>query len=145
VKRLADAGVDVGVSLSPIIPGLNDEDIPRVLEAARDAGAKRAFWGMVRLPGPVKDVFEERLRATLPLRAERVLHRLREVRGGELNDARFGSRMRGEGLYAEAIKRLFDATARRLGLNEGGTSDDDAPEASTFRRPVRPQAQLSLF
>ena len=143
VRRLAEAGIDVGVSLSPIIPGLNDEDIPRVLEAARDAGAKRAFWGMVRLPGPVQDVFEERLRATLPLRAERVLHRLREVRGGQLNDARFGSRMRGEGLYAETIKRLFDASARRLGLNEAGTAE--VPEASAFRRPPRPQAQLSLF
>lgn len=143
VRRLAEAGIDVGVSLSPIIPGLNDEDIPRVLEAARDAGAKRAFWGMVRLPGPVQDVFEERLRATLPLRAERVLHRLREVRGGQLNDARFGSRMRGEGLYAQTIKRLFDATARRLGLNEAGTAEE--PEASAFRRPPRPQAQLSLF
>ena len=144
IERLAAAGIPVTVSVSPLIPGLNDEDIARVLTAARDAGATRAFYGLLRLPGPVAQVFEERLRARLPLRAERVLHRIRETRGGELNDPRFGSRMRGEGVYARAIDALFKTTARRLGLLPSATMDEE-PGPSPFRRPVRQGPQLSLF
>ncbi|NTX01369.1 PA0069 family radical SAM protein [Myxococcus sp. CA051A] len=145
IRRLAEAGLNVAVSVAPIIPGLNDEDIHRVLTAVREAGASRAHFTLVRLPGPVKDVFEERLRAKLPLRAERVLHRIREIRGGELNDSRFKHRMRGEGLYAETIHRLFDTTARKVGLRTSYITED-APD--TFRRPPRkppPSPQLSLF
>ncbi|HEY4183581.1 MAG TPA: PA0069 family radical SAM protein [Polyangia bacterium] len=116
VKKLAESGIPVGVNVAPIIPGLNDEDIPRVLTAARDAGATSAGCVLLRLPGPVAQVFEERLRAAMPLRVERVLHRIRETRGGALNDPRFGSRGHGEGAYAMAIQRLFTATATRLGL-----------------------------
>lgn len=143
VERLARAGLSVSVSLAPIIPGLNDEDIARVLTAAKEAGATRVGCTLLRLPGPVQAVFEERLRATLPLRAERVLHRLRETRGGELNDSRFGHRMRGQGTYAQAFQQLFTATARRLGLETGWGLHTE--EATTFRRPPRPGAQLSLF
>jgi DNA repair photolyase len=149
VETLAKAGITVGVSLAPIIPGLNDEDIPRVLEAARNAGASSAFYTLLRLPGPVKDVFEERLRAKLPLRAERVLHRIRETRGGELSDARFQHRMRGEGLYAQTLKQLFKTAARKAGFPSASAEmeiEDDAP--TTFRRPERPpppSPQLSLF
>lgn len=142
VETLARAGVPVGVSVSPIVPGLNDGDIPQVLEAARNAGATHAFWVMLRLPGSVKQVFEERLRASLPMRAEKVLRRLREAHGGKLYDARWGMRQSGEGIYADAIKTLFEKTSRRLGLRREDVAD--GPEPDTFRRPPRPGQQTSF-
>jgi DNA repair photolyase len=126
VETLARRGISVGVNVAPVIPGLNDEDIPAILTAARDAGARRAGLVLLRLPGSVKQVFEERLRAALPLQADRVLHRIRETRGGKLYDARFGVRGRGEGVYSDSIQTLFHATARRLGLAVScGTGTDD--------------------
>jgi DNA repair photolyase len=116
VETLARAGISVGVNVAPIIPGLNDQDVPKILAAAREAGAVEAGYVLLRLPGSVKVVFEERLRRSLPLTAERVLHRIRETRAGELYDARFGVRGRGEGTYALAIRTLFLTTAARLGL-----------------------------
>jgi DNA repair photolyase len=94
----------------------------------------------VRLPGSVAEVFEERLRAALPLRAERVLSRIREMRGGKLNDPRFGSRQRGEGQYAAALQQLFSATHARLGY-----VDFPEPRLGTFQRPPKASAQLGLF
>jgi DNA repair photolyase len=117
IEALARRGISAGVNVAPIIPGLNDEDMPRVLAAARDAGATRAGFVLVRLPGSVKEVFEARLRTALPLSADRVLHRIRETRGGKLYDSRFGTRGRGEGAYSASIEMLFRATARRLGLS----------------------------
>ncbi len=140
IRRLAEGGIPVGVSVAPIIPGLGDEDIGLILEAAKDAGASHAGYVLLRLPGSVKAVFSERLRATLPERAERVLHRIRETRGGRLYDSRFGSRGRGEGLYADAIRGLFQTTSRRLGLL---TSHEDQP--TTFQRPEKANAQLPLL
>jgi DNA repair photolyase len=142
VKRLVQAGLRVNVNVAPIIPGLNDEDIGGVLEAAKEAGASSASMIIVRLPGSVKQVFEERVRAALPLRAERILARTREVRGGKLNDPRFGTRKTGEGQYAESIAQLFDRTARRLGLVRNEEARPE--EASTFRRPSD-KRQLDLF
>jgi len=130
VRRLADAGISVGVNVAPIIPGLNDEEIPRVLTAARDAGATRAGCVLLRLPGPVAQVFEERMRAAMPLRVERILHRIRETRGGNLYDARFGARGRGEGPYAAAIQRLFTTTAARLGLHTGHSTAPGADHSA---------------
>src|SRR5947208_13641918 len=89
IERLAQAGIDVGVNIAPVIPGLSDADIPSILEAAHAAGARRAGFVFLRLPGSVKQVFEERLRAALPLRAERVLARVREARGGKMYDPRW--------------------------------------------------------
>ncbi|MDB4982580.1 MAG: Radical domain protein, partial [Myxococcales bacterium] len=123
IETLARAGIEVGVNVAPIIPGLNDQDIPQILSAARAAGATHAGSVLLRLPGSVKAVFEERLRAALPLSVDRVLHRIRETRGGELYDARFGARGRGEGPYALAIQTLFRATARRLGFRVHGQGD----------------------
>src|SRR5262249_15193934 len=100
IERLARAGLAVGVMVAPIIPGLNGEDLGGVLRAGRDAGARYAGTVLLRLPGPVKEVFESRLRASLPLRADRVLRRIRETRSGKMYDARFGVRGRGEGAYA---------------------------------------------
>ena len=141
IERLAKAGVPTGVNVAPVIPGLGDEDIAAILTAAKEAGATRAGYVLLRLPGSVKAVFEQRLRVALPERADRVLHRIRETRGGNLYDSRFGVRGRGEGLYAEAIRALFETTARRLGL----TSEFDDPGPSPFRRPPKPGAQLPLL
>src|SRR5207244_259735 len=140
IERLAAAGIDVGVNIAPVIPGLSDCDIPQILEAAHAAGARRAGFVFLRLPGSVAQVFEERIRAALPLRADRILNRVREARGGKLYDSRWGHRQRGAGNYAEAAQALFESTARRLGMNQschGGSAD-------TFRRPGRGR-QLPLL
>jgi len=127
IETLAKAGLSVGVNVAPIIPGLNDQDIPRILTAARDAGATHAGFVMLRLPGPVKDVFVGKLRQALPDSADRVLHRIRETRKGKLYDARFGQRGRGEGIYAEAIAQLFRTTALRLGFSAAEETRQPAP------------------
>jgi DNA repair photolyase len=141
IARLAEAGVPVGVMVAPVIPGLTDEDVPQILEQAAAAGARHAGFVFLRLPGSVKAVFEERVRAALPLRAERILSRVREARGGKLYDSRPFVRQRGEGAYAESIASLFAATCRRLGLNE----ERAAPTETTFRRPPRAGDQLRLL
>jgi DNA repair photolyase len=141
VETLAKAGIPVGVGVSPIVPGLSDQDMVRVLEAAAGAGATYAFYVLLRLPGAVRPVFEERLRERLPLRAEKVLRRLREAYGGEVYDARFGMRGRGEGPYAQAIGALFEATTKRLGIATGEWSHE-VPH--TFRRPPRAGEQTGF-
>ena len=143
VARLAKAGIDVGVNIAPLIPGLGDEDIAEILEAAKDAGCTRASVIFLRLPGSVKQVFEERLHAALPLRADRVLNRVRDARGGKLYDSRWGFRQVGQGPHAEAAQALFESTARRLGFNMNERPAHDAP--STFQRPGRPGPQLDLL
>jgi DNA repair photolyase len=140
LQRLVSAGLQVGVMVAPIIPGLNDDEMGDVLRAARDAGAAHASSVLLRLPGPVKDVFTDRLKAALPLRADRVLRRVRETRGGKLYDATFGKRGHGEGVYAGAIASLFEQTAQRLGLPVRPENWTDGPTA--FRRP---RGQLGLF
>ncbi|MFN0067170.1 MAG: PA0069 family radical SAM protein [Limisphaerales bacterium] len=138
LRELAAAGIPVGVSVSPIIPGLNDHEIPAILAAARAAGAQWAFYVLLRLPHAVKDIFVAWLRQHFPDRAEKVLARLHEARGGALNDPRFGSRMRGEGFYADQIRQLFHAARRRAGFPE------ETPGLSTaaFRRPGGVQLEL---
>ena len=119
VRALTDAGVPAGVSVAPIIPGLNDHEIPAILEAARDAGAQFATYSIIRLPGSVADVFQQWLsRNVSPEAAEKILGRIRDLRGGRLNELRPGVRMRGEGEMAEQIGRIFKVTARRLGLDK---------------------------
>jgi len=142
VRRLAAAGLDVGVNVAPVLPGLSDADIPRIVEAAADAGAKRAGTTMLRLPGVVKDVFAQRLREGLPLRAERVLSRQRDVRDGSLDQSRFHLRMIGQGPHAAAIAELFAATAARHGLK---ISMGEPAPPTTFRRPPKSGDQLSLL
>lgn len=132
LRRLADAGLEPGVLVAPVIPGLDDE-LPRVLAAAREAGAVSAGWQLLRLPGSVMAVFAERVREALPERADRILHLVRETRGGELNDDRFNRRFRGEGPYADAIAAAFRLHAARLGF--GRARDEEPEEPSTFRRP----------
>jgi len=141
IARLAAAGVPVTVMIGPVIPGLTDEEIPRILAAAARAGARAASWVLLRLPPPVDALFDAWLAAELPDRRARVLHRIRETRGGRISDARFGRRMRGEGVHAGQIAALFAAAARRHGL----ASALPPPSAAAFRRPPRPGAQLGLF
>jgi DNA repair photolyase len=148
IRRLSAAGIPVVVHVAPMILGLSDRDMLPILEAAREAGATSAMMMPVRLPGSVAEVFERRLREALPLRAARVLSHIREMRGGKLNDPRFGSRQRGEGRYAEALHQTFAATTRRLGYVEL-----PAPRLDTFQRPnanrqasgERGKGQLGLF
>lgn len=136
IERLADAGLDVGVNIGPMIPGLTDEDVPKILEAAASAGARRAALIFLRLPKSVASVFEQRVREAFPDRANKILNRVRDARGGKLNDTRFGHRMRGEGPHARSVDALFQATARRLGLRTSVVPVEDE-EATTFRRPPR--------
>lgn len=149
IEALARAGVPVGIMAAPIIPGLNDEQIPGLLAAARDAGAAWAGWTLVRLPGTVAEVFPERLRVAMPLSADKVLARIRGARGGaKLTDGKFHRRFRGEGAYADFIADLFATTAARLGLEARADRVGDAYEPeppSRFRRPSARPAQLSLF
>jgi DNA repair photolyase len=138
---LAAAGVPVGVLVAPIIPGLNDSQVPAILERAAAAGARSAGRVLLRLPAEVRPVFEERLREALPLRANKVLSALAEQRGGRLNDPRFGTRMHGTGPRWQAIEALFDTTCRKLGLDRGSAGRASEPSRSTFRRPD-PQGTL---
>ena len=126
IRELRDAGVGVGVMVAPVIPGLNDKDIPRILEQAAEAGATRAGYVALRLPGHVEDVFISRIKEAMPLRAKRILTRLRDIRGGKLSDARFGHRMRGTGAYWESIRSLFDVSRNRLGFEREGMRYDVA-------------------
>ena len=140
LAQLSAAGVRTGVGVSPVIPGLNDSQIPAILQRARDCGAQHAFMTMLRLPGSVLPVFQERLQAAVPLRARAVLSAIRDIRGGALNHSAFGERMTGQGPRWQAIEQLFTTTARRLGL----TTDESPlrPARTAFRVPTR---QRSLF
>ena len=116
VRALKEAGVPVGVFVAPVIPAVTDHEMERILEAAAQAGALTAGYVLIRLPYEVKTLFREWLDAHLPARAEHVMSLIRATRGGRENDPRFGSRMRGEGAYAELIGRRFETACRRLGL-----------------------------
>lgn len=147
MRTLADAGIPVGVNVAPVIPGLNDRDIPRILTAAREAGATRAGMILVRLAGSVAPYFEQTLRERLPGRAESVLARIRRARGGRLATPGFGERMRGTGPEWEAIEALFDVWTRKLGydLPAGGGAEPAREEPPTaFRRPGGSR-QIGLF
>ena len=140
VEALANAGVPVGVLVAPVIPGLNDHEIASVLAAAKSAGARWAGMVVLRLPFTVAPVFEQWLNHHAPEKAAKVLGRIRAIRGGKLNDPRFGSRMSGEGIFAEQISQMFEVARRKVGLPE------ERPELSisAFRRPAGAQLELSL-
>jgi DNA repair photolyase len=139
IEALTAAGVPVGVMVAPVIPGLNDAEIPALVQAAARAGAQRANLIVLRLPHAVAPLFERWLERHAPLKKDRVLARVREVRGGRLNDPNFHTRLRGAGTYAEQLHELFRLACRRAGLEQG------SPTLSTaaFRPP--PEPQLSLW
>ena len=117
VETLAKAGVPVGVSVSPVIPFLNEPELERILGAAAAAGAGSAFSVVLRLPWEVGPLFQQWLEQHEPEKARRILARLREMRGGRLNDSRFGTRMTGTGVWAQLLRQRFDKACARLGLN----------------------------
>ena len=137
MRLLSEAGIPTGVSLAPLIPGLNEQDIPDLLMRAKAAGATNATWSLVRLSGHVEQVFIERMREAFPDRVSKIIHRIQEMRGGALNDSAFFSRHHGSGTYWRFIERMFDLAYRRAGF-----PSDESPVPHTFRRP---QAQRSLF
>jgi len=141
IGALARAGVPVGVLVAPVIPGLNDAEIPRIIDAAARAGARSASWVLLRLPKPVDDLFQGWLDEHYPERRERVLGHIRETRNGRLTDTKFGRRMRGQGEYAAQIAALFEASARRAGLNAALSP----LRTDAFRRPPRKGDQLQLL
>jgi DNA repair photolyase len=138
VEALAKAGVPVGVLVAPVIPALNDHEIPSVLAAAKAAGAGWACTEILRLPLTVAPIFEQWLDQNVPGKKDKILNRIRAIRGGKLNDARFGSRMRGEGIFADQISQMFHVALRKVGLPEDGPG----LSAAAFRRPEG--AQLGL-
>ena len=141
VEALAKAGIPVGVMLAPVIPGLTDHEMPGILRAAASAGARFAGCVPVRLPLAVAPLFADWLQRHYPDRKDKVLNRIRAIRGGKLNDSNFHTRMKGQGVFAEQISDMFQLARRKAGL------DKPFPNLSTaaFRRPIASGAQLSLF
>ena len=141
IRRFAAAGVPVGVMTAPIIPGLNDSEVPALLAAAADAGARRAGYVLLRLPLSVSPVFLEWLRRTKPTEAPRIEALIRGTRDGRLNVAEFGTRMRGTGQIAEQVEQTFRVFARRYRLD----APLPEPDFTQFRPPRVKSGQLRLF
>ena len=133
MRAIADAGIRVGIGIAPLVPGLNESAVPELLKRARDAGASNAFLTLLRLPKEVLPVFEERMAQVLPERAKHIASAILDVRGGRMNDSRFGSRMHGSGPRWEAVERLFEIHCRRHGLREGHPPAED-PDAKPAPR-----------
>ena len=127
LQTLSAAGIATGVGVAPVIAGLNDRDLPRVLERAAAAGARRAFHTLLRLPAEVAQVFVPRVREALPLAAAKIERAQRELHGGKLNDPRFHDRMKGQGARWQAIDRLFELSCKRLGLNQRSAAPTASP------------------
>jgi DNA repair photolyase len=142
VEKLAAAGIPVGIMVAPIVPGITDEEVGDILNAARDAGAQWAGYVMLRLPHAVAPLFEDWLTHHYPERKEKVLNRVRAMRGGKLYDSKWGERGRGTGEFADQIGALFRAARRTAGYEDL----DRRPPLSTaaFRRP-HPHGQLGFF
>lgn len=138
VRTLSRAGIPVGVMMAPVIPGLTEHEIPKLVQAAADAGARTINYLILRLPYQVKDMFVEWLAVHFPDRKDKILNRIRSMRGGKLNDPRFGKRFIGEGVYADHIRDLFHVARQKAGLSA------DHPPLSTAAF-CRPGAQLQLF
>lgn len=139
IRVMHEQGIPVGVLCSPMIPMINDRELEALLEAARDAGAQSASYMLLRLPHEVGPLFEEWLAAHYPQRANHVMSLIRQVRGGEIYDSRFGHRFRGEGPFADLLAKRFEVALRRLGLNRRGSFNLDC----TAFAP--PRSQMSLF
>jgi DNA repair photolyase len=141
IRKLADAGIPVSVNVAPVIPGLTDHEMPNILRAAHEAGASSAGFTVLRLPYAVAPLFEQWLQTHFPDRKEKVLNRIKALRGGKLNEAEWGSRFRGEGIFAEQIARMFEVARRQAGFKE--KNDQRELSTSAFRRPGG--TQLPLF
>lgn len=140
IEVLNKAGIPTGVMTAPIIPGLNSSEIPQLIEAAANHGAVAAGYTIVRLNGSIKEIFTDWIQKSFPDRAEKVLHQISEVHGGETNDSRFGKRMSGEGEIARSIKQLFQMSVKKHLAGR----DRFEYDLTAFRRPGEIQ-QLELF
>lgn len=140
IARLSQAGIPTGVVIAPVIPGLNEHEIPAILKAAREAGAKRAAYSVIRLPHAVKEIFASWLEEHVPGSSEKILERIRDLRGGALNSSRFGERLRGSGFWADQIHTIFSRCREREDYDPGHISYNLA----AFRRPPAPQLSLGL-
>jgi len=141
IRTLSGVGIRTGVLASPMILGLNDHDLERILEVSAAAGARSAGTILLRLPLEIKELFTEWLQVHYPLKASRVLHLVRETRGGKLNDSNFGTRMSGTGPHAELLRRRFEVARLRFGLGER----PEPLDTRQFRVPREEAEQLPLF
>jgi DNA repair photolyase len=142
IRELNQAGIQVGVLIAPVIPAITDHELPRIMDAAAEAGAQYAGYVPLRLPFGLKDLFEEWVGCHFPERKDKVLNQIRSLRGGKLNDPNYGTRMRGEGILAHQIDQLFSTARRRAGL------DGRSPRlsVSAFRVPASASASnQSMF
>ena len=142
IERLAKAGIPVNVNVAPVIPFLTDSELESILEAAANAGASTAAYTLLRLPWEVKDIFRAWLEEHFPLKAAHVMSRVHQMRGGRDNDPNFGSRMKGQGLFAELLRQRFGKACERLGLNQRESAFE--LDCSQFRAPG-PKGQGALF
>lgn len=140
IRRLNEAGMPCGVMVAPVIPFLTDAELENILEKAHEHGARSAGYTLLRLPYELKDLFKDWLATHYPLKAEHVMSRLREMRGGRENDPEFVSRFRGNGLFADLLSQRFRKACERLGFNR----DDATLDVSCFRPPLR-GGQMNLF
>jgi DNA repair photolyase len=138
IESLSSAGIPTGALVAPVIPGLTDHEMPAIISAVAKAGAVAAGYVPLRLPYGVAPLFEEWLTLHRPLQKEKILNRIRNIRGGRLNDPNFGSRLHGSGAYADNISELFEISCRKAGLN----SSRPALSAAAFQRPGPSQMQL---
>ncbi|MCY7315995.1 MAG: PA0069 family radical SAM protein [Rubrivivax sp.] len=141
IRALTEAGVPVGVSVSPVIPFLNEPELEHILEAAQAAGARAAYSGVLRLPWEVNPLFQQWLQQHVPERAARIMARVRDMRGGQDNDSRFGSRMTGQGVWADLLRQRLAKACARLGLS----SQRIVLDLSQFRPPALQPWQGELF
>jgi DNA repair photolyase len=153
IRTLTDAGIPVGVSIAPVIPFVTEPDLERILAAVADAGVVSANYIVLRLPWEVNPLFQQWLQAHFPDRAQRVMNRIRDMRGGKDYDATFGTRMCGEGTWADLIRQRFEIAVDRLGIGKR-TSRFASLDASRFRKPLyvpsgntvgKSSGQLDLF
>ncbi len=138
IEELSKVNLPTGVMTAPMIPGLNDHEIPAILKSSADNGAKKAGYTIVRLNGSINQIFEDWLRKNFPDRFDKVWHMIQNCHNGNVNDSRFGTRMSGEGNFAEMIRDTFKLHCRLNGLN----TEDIRLDSSLFKVP---KAQTSLF
>ncbi len=140
MHALSEAGVPCGLLLAPVIPSLTDSELENILQAAHEHGARAAAYALLRLPYELKELFKDWLAVHHPMKAEHVMNRLREMRGGKENDSEFGSRFVGDGLFAQLLNKRFQLACERLGLNR----EEGALDTTRFIKPSR-DGQMSLF
>src|SRR5262249_46621780 len=134
MRAVADAGIETTIGIAPLIPALNESDVPELLARAKEAGATHAFMTLLRLAGEVLPVFRERLAESFPDRAKHIESAILDMRGGRMNRNDFGERMHGSGPRWDAVSRLFDIHCRRNGLNVARVGEETSADAPTPRQ-----------